>query len=662
MPLSPSLDPDKASISAAPVEPGSDTGSRADVVPPLVPTSVILPRPKPLPPADPKSRPTLGLAIEHSPRRIAFQAALKDFLEVLVDEATGAAVTAHAERTHAERARSHYEGMFRATLHGLLLAADQRACGAFLLDNARTVADTLPELIGERTGKRPRRVLASPELYSIARSYAAEIWHWAGEVAGEVARESVEAEVAVFPHLLTVMRDNVLVFCRRTPPEFKDLDGYIQSLWGLPGSELVQAMREAEDRLRLLWREVPEWLQAQLGVDGSQAGDLSARWPGLMLRFAESQDEAAPDPHQAAVWEELLHRLRQHTLLVEIGDQIIVVERQDGRWTEVDAEVGRQFGADLHPMSLFQTQGTGSTVERFGLRYDITNFSTTMAGLELMPSSEREAALRRFFFFQRRVQNAARRHGLHLEKYFGDGVLFSSTQSARGVLAAAVEIQRAYRQAVDRGMVFAGGIRLAANWGAYRMVAQVGDSDGQPGGSPEGQLFGPGIVEISRLVSGKVNRDLSEIKKLLTGSGYRREEVQRFFGRFEQRHIRLVDDATESRRFWAYVNPNGTLVNEGIVITASFLGRLLGIVDGFVGRHREGGREFLLLDLADRRQAPLVAGVTHRGFAEFKGLAPIEVFEVVDAQEWGEEVHHSGGEAEPVDQRAPSWLPEPIYD
>lgn len=626
-----------------------------------LPTSVTLPQAENLLPASQRGRPVLGLPIEHSPRRIAYRAALRDFLEVIVDEATESPGLLAGR---ADRVRSHYEGMFRVTLHGLLLAADQRACGTLLLDNARAVADMLPDLVADRTGLSREEVLLNPDVYSMASGYAGEIWHWAGEVAGEVARESVEAEVAVFPHLLTLLRDNVLIYCRRSTPQITDLAGYIEAMWGVPGDELLAAMGEAEQSIRDAWDAVPTWARREFGVDGSEFGQLSRRWPGLVARFSASGEEGAPDPHQAAVWEQLLQRRQQFERLAALCDQVIAVERVEGIWTrsgDSGAEPVR-FAPDLRPMSLFSAQGTGSTVQRFGLRYDITNFSSTMAGLELMPGDEREAALRRFFFFQRRVQNAARRHGLRLEKYFGDGLLFSSTQSARAVLAAAVEIQRAYRHAVDRGMVFAGGIRLAANWGAYRVVAQVGDSDGQPAGRAEGQLFGPGIVEISRLVGGKVSRDLSEIKKLLTGAGYRREEVQRFFARFEQRNIRLVDETAESRRFWAYVNPNGTLVNEGIVVTASFVGRLLAAIDGDLGRHREGGREFLLINLADRRDPPLIAGLTHRGFAEFKGLAPIEVFEVVDAREWSDEVDENAGFEKSVDLRQMSWLPEPVYD
>ncbi len=598
--------------------------------------------------------------IEHSPRRIAFQSALTDFLQVLVEE--DAAVPDWLP-TFSDRARSHFEGMFRVTLHGLLLAADPDACSVFLLENARSVASTLPGLIADREGRQLDEVLREARVYGLARLYAAETWHWAGEVASEVARESVDAEVRVFPHLLTVLRDNILVHTHLTMPQVADLGGYIESLWGVDGAALVEEMAKADRHLCAQWEGVPEWMRRAIGLEPSAASSMESRWPGLMVKFARSGHADAPDPGNAQIWEDLQLRLRQFTVLSEVASQIVPLERQDQGWRAVSAEPSDTvLPADIRPLSLFSGQGTGLTVQRFGLRYDISSFSSTMASLELMPVVEREAALRRFFFFQRQVQNAAHRHGLRLEKYFGDGILFSARQSARKVLAAAVEIQRAYRQAVDRGMVFAGGIRLAANWGTYRVIAQVGDFDSEATSTAEGQLFGPGIVEISRLVSGKMDRDLTEIKKLLNGVGYRRDEVNRFFARFEERHIQVGDDARESRRFWAYVNPNGTLVNEGIVVTATFLSRLLAAVGGAVGRYREGDREFLLFDLARSRTEQLLVGVTHRGFAEFKGLAPIEVFEVVDAREWGDDIQLLDGPAGSVDLADFAWLPDPVRD
>lgn len=619
----------------------------------VLPASAVLPQAFELTMVDPALLPRQGLAIENSPRRVAFQAALKDFLEVLVLEDIAAP---HLLPNHADKVRNHFGSMFQVTLRGLLLSGDQSACSALLLDNSRSVATLLPRLLAGLAVDDSKSDGAA-RIYRLGRSYAGEIWHWSGEVAAEVSSESAEAEIAVFPHILTLLRDNVLVYCHVERPQGDALADYIESIWGLPGEELLDDLKRAERALQATWEQVPEWVQAELGLACGDSDGLFAAPRGLMTRFAEIGGEGAPNGAEAAVWETLKLRLLQFDLLAQTRRRIITVDRDKASWVESDETGGgARFSLDIRPMQLFAARGSGATVQRFGLRYDISNFSTTMASLEVMPAADREAALKQFFFFQRRVRNTARRRGLQLEKHFGDGILFSSAQSARDVLAAAIEIQRAYRHAVDRGMAFAGGIRLAANWGAYRVLA--GPRDSARGDGTDGQLFGPGIVEISRLVSGKVNRDLSEIKKLLIGAGYRQEEVHRFFARFEQRHIQLVDDATESRRFWAYVNPNGTLVNEGIVITASFLARLLAVVDSARGRHREGTREFVLLNLASSGEQPLIAGITHRGFAEFKGLAPIEVFEVVDGQEW-EQVLETAAPVE-IDDSGFTWLPEPI--
>ncbi len=615
----------------------------------MIAPSIALPQPRILEFAEPSGSSVHGFTVESTPRRMAFQAALRGFLEVTVRNTAGL-VDVFPDQS--EKRQKHFENMYRNTIRGLLLAGNDSLPAVFCLHNSLSVATLLPELIAEVLGVTDRDAVDPAVIYSSVRSYAGSIWHWTASAAAEVAMHSFEAEVEVFPHLLTLLRDNVLIFAHAEKPTIWQLGGYAESLWGLPGEQFLERMRSAENALRSMVLTTPEWLRDHLELAGE--GSLEADWPGVLARFADNGGEGAPSLQEAAVWEELHRRLRQFDILDENRRQVFVVERDQQGWVDTAPRPGAKpvhFAAEQRPMSIFSGESAGLTVQRFGLRYDITNFSSIMASLEVLPTADRETALRKFFFFQRRVQAAARRNGMVMEKHFGDGVLFSSNRSARTVLAVAVEIQRAYRHAVDQGMVFSGGMRLAANWGAYRLVASA-----PAGRELDGQLFGPGIVEISRLVSGKVSRNLQEVKKLLVGAGYQRREVNRFFSRFEQRQINLVDEATETRRFWAYVNPNGTLVNEGIVITAQFLARLIALHRGGVGRFQDSSREFLVMDLSRDTESQLEVGVSHRGFAEFKGLAPIEVFEVVDRQDWGEDTVF-----EAVDQAQFPWLPEPIW-
>jgi hypothetical protein len=121
-----------------------------------------------------------------------------------------------------------------------------------------------------------------------------------------------------------------------------------------------------------------------------------------------------------------------------------------------------------------------------------------------------------------------------------------------------------------KGFAFNKGLRIAINFGYYRLLPLRTGSD------PNDRItefYGPGIVELSRLTTGKANKEIEEIAAFLVSHGFEQQNVQRFFAPLA-RGVDLVDHTQQAREFYAYVDNNGHLVNEGIVGSWEFLQEL----------------------------------------------------------------------------------------
>src|SRR5437868_15413421 len=110
-----------------------------------------------------------------------------------------------------------------------------------------------------------------------------------------------------------------------------------------------------------------------------------------------------------------------------------------------------------------------------------------------------------------------------------------------------------------KGFAFNKGLRVALNYGYYRLLPMKG-SPGSPDRITE--FYGPGIVELSRLTTGKANKEIEEIQAFLISHGYDAAKVQTFFSPLS-RGVDVIDHLQHAREFYAYVNTSGHLVNEG---------------------------------------------------------------------------------------------------
>lgn len=123
---------------------------------------------------------------------------------------------------------------------------------------------------------------------------------------------------------------------------------------------------------------------------------------------------------------------------------------------------------------------------------------------------------------------------------------------------------------------------------------------------------------------------------MLIAYGYPEATVNRFFAPMVRQNIDIVDRSERAREFHAYINETGALINEGIVATGEFIGRL--------SRERPLDRIFRLVDgqrswvaaQFDGAGTSFLVGVRKLGVAQLKGLDNTPIYEIVDAALWGD--------------------------
>lgn len=482
--------------------------------------------------------------------------------------------------------------------------------------------------------------------YRVYHKVMDRVIHLNYDLVNRLSRDTEEVEEQLFPTLVSRMRDNVLIFTEdHVSPNLAELASYFSGCLRLDGRDF---------RTRLL--RLVEWYAAEvktdaqlasvaalLGFDRLEDSRLHLNRSGYVTFLAgRSRYDAAQllSPQQVQVWEhllvklkefELMHSLRRAMLLVERrGDALVGRDRMGTR--NAASGAARKLSGATRPLDFMAPWVVDPLVSRFGLIYDISEFTETVTRLRRSGQMEQDRSFRMMFRFQRRVNRIASQNRAKLEKYLGDGAFYSSRES-KHLLVLAVLIQRAYREALERGFPFSKGLRIALNHGQYRLLPI------QIGAASEGEryeFFGHGVVELTRLTTGKGTREIEEIKTLLVTQGYPESTVNRFFAPMSHTNVDVIDKDEESRGFYAYINHNGSLVNEGIVATWDFVSRLAA-ERAFTRMFRlvDGRRTYVALKV-EGVGTSLLVGLRKLGVAQLKGLDRLPVYEIVDAAAWGD--------------------------
>jgi len=509
------------------------------------------------------------------------------------------------------------------------------------LDVARLLKETPKRILRADTeiGRRHGDAVK----YRIFDRYLDRVLSTTYELVQRVAGATEEVEEELFPRLFTHMRDNVLIFTEDfIGRDLAELGSYFTGSLQIDGRDL---RRRLEELTKWHAEQLPHDTDLRnvivhlLGVDPrgdlrTDARDLLLR-PGYTAYLATRRGYDAGrllSPPLVQVWESLLLKLKEFELLNGLRRSIVPIEMRDG--VPVSRELPGARGparADIplstatRPMDFLEPWVVEPRVERFGMIYDISDFSQILSVLHRAGAASQEDAFRTMFRFQRRINRLALSHRAKMEKYLGDGAFFSSRE-ALNLLLCSIHVQRFYVQALEEGLPFDRGMRVALNYGSYRLIPM----GGKPEEGERYEFFGPGLVELSRLTTGKATQEIEEVKTMLLNQGYPETAVHRFFAPLTAKNVDLVDKKEEARRFYAYLNQNGSLHNNGMVATHPYMTRLekeLG--DRPLSRGTDAERSYVVIDIQESGDELLV-GIRKLGMAHLKGLEKLAVYEIVD--------------------------------
>lgn len=480
--------------------------------------------------------------------------------------------------------------------------------------------------------------------YAVLFRYFDRVFPLLYDLADRLSSHTDEQEESLFPSLLTHMRDNVLIFTEdRIGRNLEELGSYFRGYLKLNDRSLKEQFHNLQAWHSQLIQQrgsVMKAVRALMPIGPELPPEDFLLQPGY-LRFLSTLEGYDPerffDRNGIQTWEGLLLKLKEFELLDTIrrlivrmtpqGDAFLCSEKDASRLGGGTAELQRI--TNTRPLDFMAPWVVDPEVMRGGLIYDITDFSATVSRLSMSDRQAQDDSFRSIFRFQRRFDRIAQGNRVKWEKYLGDGSFYSG-RNPRRMLIAAIAMQRYYSKAVSEGFPFDRGMRMALNYGQYRLMP-FGSSSAK---EVRYEVFGQGVIELSRLVSGKTSRDLDDIKTALVAKGYPEATVNMFFAPLTKQNVDLVDKLEEARPFYAYLNRNGTLINEGIVATARFIAEL-DRVGGIRAAYRvtEGDRHYVAVAL-ETADEDLVVGLRRLGLAQLKGLERLAVYEVVDGQEW----------------------------
>lgn len=606
----------------------------------------VIPMPQRIYLADETATPIVGYPVLASSEMKALREALTGYLKAEEEAQVQQVETSAVDAPTLQAAWERYRVLLtRATENVTTSSYGRHHADLFWLHHSYDVARLLKESprritrLNLNLGKEQGGALK----YKVFYRYVDRVMSLTYDVARRLSDDTEELEQEIFPALLSRMRDNVLVFTEdHISPDLAELVHYLQGYLRIDGADL---------RFRLA--KVIEWLQERLALDPAlqAAATRLVRAPSALdardllrrrgfMEFLASQPSYEPRQlftyQQIDVWEKLLVKLKEFELLHGIRRLVVPVEHQEGNLvltgerslnrTWVGGPPVTPLSPATRPFDFMAPWVIDPQISRFGMIYDITDFSHVVSLLRRAGSEEQDRSFRQMFRFQRRVHRLATSQRLKLEKYLGDGAFYSSREAWR-MLVVALQVQRYYTQALAEGFPFDRGMRVALNFGHYRLLPIHSGPIGEP---ERYEFFGHGVVELSRLTTGKSMREIEEIKMLLVNLGYPETAVHRFFAPLATGQHDVVDKHEERRKFYAYINRNGNLVNEGIVVTESMVARLGGEeLAHNVYPLRYEGRNYVAIgvELPDGR---CLAGLRKLGIVKLKGLDPVSIYELVD--------------------------------
>jgi hypothetical protein len=606
----------------------------------------VLPMPRPIFLEDESATPLHGFPVLLSAGLLDLRAALRELIEAEeASQVAGFRREGHDVKAHAQAWERYAALLARAIENATISSYGRQYPAVFWLQHSLDVArlfKDVPKRILRRDSEVGRRQ-GDAIKYRILDRFLDRVLSVTYDLVARLALATEEVEEELFPRLLNHLRDNVLVFTEdHIGRDLAELSSYLAGSLHIDGRDLRRRLDE-------LARWHSEQLAADPGLraavahllkaDPRNAGRELLVRPGYLSYLATLrayEPERLLPPPLVQVWENLIVKLKEFELIHGLRRMIVPIETRDG-----GVMIGRELppgravaGGELRlssatrPLDFMEPWVIDPRVERYGMIYDISDFSSTLSVLHRAGNDSQEGAFLAMFRFQRRINRLATSHRAKLEKYLGDGAFYSSRE-ATNLLLCSIQLQRHYVQAVREGLPFDRGMRIALNFGPYRLIPM----GGQPDEGERYEFFGPGLVELSRLTTGKATQEIDEVKTMLINQGYPEATVHRFFAPVAHKNVDVVDKKEEARSFYAYINHNGTLHNNGIVATGPFITQLDQETAGIrLFRGRQADRTYVVALFEDAGER-LPIGFRKLGMAHLKGLDKLPVYEVIDAAE-----------------------------
>jgi hypothetical protein len=487
-------------------------------------------------------------------------------------------------------------------------------------------------VLGHLSKQAPRKQLGpsgnTDDLrYSIA-SVLADLLQRAALTGVDRLRKLAEVRVmpTLTPLLATLCQDQLLLTEPRPPENLGQLGGYLHARFRQNAAAVTKANHEVLARLKDLvsrQREVGDLLRMAVGTNL----DLERTEALLEPRLLDALDNTglADALNLSRVQMDLLRdlglRLKCFELLASLRRRILPMQRRGADLVLAGPSSATPIAPSTRPFDFTAPGVVDSSVRRFGLVYDLSNFTALLDEVRKAGLLAEEKALQFMYVFQSRLEAIRLRRRLTFEKFLGDGAFYTSRRALR-IIAAACEIQETYDKLRRHGFPFDRGIRLAANYGVYRLLPMV--HEGPVGRRFE--FFGHGIVELARLTTGKSAREVADIAEFLVHSGYDPGDVDTFLSPLAA--ARSGHNEAPNRPYAASLDAHGDLVNEGIVVTLPFLEQLESELEiATLGVVEMGGHQWALFPLDPGLPDTLHVGIRHLGVTRLKGLQPLELAE-----------------------------------
>ncbi|HEX9458374.1 MAG TPA: hypothetical protein VGA84_04470 [Thermoanaerobaculia bacterium] len=530
----------------------------------------LLPRPYKIFPADETQAPSLGFPVADAPVMRELDAKLDRWL---AEEVAWQAGRQQAAKEKAQIAYSAYmTQLLRLAENALMsnLLSDYHA--VFWLAHSFDLAKQFSSI--------PRRVSTIDTHTGRTQGDAFKyrfFAKWASDARDAMTQLAIKASSILdgeeqrglqFFRLLT---DDVLILSEEfIGPDLRELRSFVNGYLRRD----FQAFRDSIERIReiaidLLQRD--RTFRAALALLGSTAETipmallLDTRFQNFL--FEQNAIQSAVTREDREQLQLIAKRLREFAILNQLRRGITTMTvTADNQIVSADKRA-TVYSRSTRPMDFGRPGVVDPMVHRFGLIYDISNFTETLGNIRRGGRKEEISSYRQMLLFQRKLDSIADRHLLQFEKFLGDGAFYTTRRALR-LVRAAVEIQRCYADVRRKGFAFNKGVRIALNFGYYRLLPMKGS-----GNERITEFYGPGIVELSRLTTGKANKEIEEFASFLITHGYDQTKVQTFFAPLA-RGVDVIDHTQHAREFYAYVNNSGHLVNEGIVSSFSLLREL----------------------------------------------------------------------------------------